>query len=172
MQKRILHLLDENCERWLLLVFYSMIVVTIGTEVIRRFALSYSSTWAEEVARYAFIYLVWIGVAAAVRDRAHIRIDVILGFLGNRGKAFVYLLGDFVMLFVAVLALYFSFETLLISIKFQSVTHGLGVAQAWALAAVPIGFCLVCFRLVQSILRDLDNMRNGRDVFEGERLFD
>ncbi len=170
--QKILSLIDKNCERWLLLGFYSMIVVTIGTEVIRRFALSYSSTWAEEVARYAFIYLVWIGVSAAVRDRAHIRIDVIMQFLGNRGKAFVYLLGDFIMLFVAVLALFYSFETLSISIKFQSVTHGLGIAQAWFLAAVPFGFCLVSFRLVQSIWRDLKDLRDGRDVYEGARLFD
>jgi len=170
--KKILSIIDQNCERWLLLSFYSMIVVTIGTEVVRRFVFSYSSTWAEEVARYAFIYLVWIGVAAAVRDRGHIRIDVILGFLGNRGKSIIYLFGDFVMLFVAVLALYYSYETLAISIKFQSVTHGLGVAQAWFLAAVPFGFTLVCFRLVQSILRDLRDIRDGRDVYEGVRLFD
>ncbi len=170
--KRLLSAIDRNCERWLLLMFYSMIVVTIGTEVVRRFALSYSSTWAEEVARYAFIYLVWIGVAAAVRDRGHIRIDVILGFLGNRGKAVIYLFGDFVMLFVAILALYYSYETLMISMKYQSVTHGLGVAQAWFLAAVPIGFSLVCFRLFQSIWRDLSNIRHGRDVYEGVGLFD
>jgi TRAP-type C4-dicarboxylate transport system permease small subunit len=49
--RKILSAIDRNCERWLLLGFYSMIVVTIGTEVVRRFALSYSSTWAEEVAR-------------------------------------------------------------------------------------------------------------------------
>jgi TRAP-type C4-dicarboxylate transport system permease small subunit len=170
--RKIYSAIDQNCERWLLLIFYSMIVITIGTEVVRRFALSYSSTWAEEIARYAFIYLVWFGVSAAVRDRAHIRIDVILGFLGNRGKAVVYLLGDFVMLFVAVLALYYSYETLSVSMKFQSVTHGLGIAQAWFLAAVPIGFSLVCFRLVQSILRDISDLRNGRDVYEGARLFD
>lgn len=170
--QKILSIIDRNCERWLLLIFYSMIVVTIGTEVVRRFALSYSSTWAEEVARYAFIYLVWIGVAAAVRDRGHIRIDVIMGLLGNRSKAIVYLIGDFVMLFVAVLALYYSYETLSVSMKFQSVTHGLGVAQAWFLAAVPIGFSLVCFRLVQSIWRDLSDLRHGRDVYEGVRLFD
>ena len=170
--KKVLSVIHKNCERWLLLAFYSMIVVTIGTEVIRRFALSYSSTWAEEVARYAFIYLVWIGVAAAVRDRGHIRIDVIMQFLGNRGKAAVYILGDFVMLFVAVLALYYSFETLSISMKFQSVTHGLRIEQAWFLAAVPFGFSLVCFRLVQSIIRDFGDLRSGREVYEGQKLFD
>ena len=41
-----------------------MIVVTIAMEVIRRFVLSYSSIWGEEIARYAFIYLAWIGAAA------------------------------------------------------------------------------------------------------------
>jgi TRAP-type C4-dicarboxylate transport system permease small subunit len=37
---------------------------------------SYSSIWGEEIVRYSFIYLAWIGAASAVRERAHIRIDV------------------------------------------------------------------------------------------------
>ena len=170
--RQILKQLDQNLERWLLLVFYAMIVMTIGTEVVRRFVLSYSSIWGEEIARYAFIYLVWIGVSAAVRDRAHIRIDVLLQFLSSRGKALIYLFGDFVMLSVALLALYFSFETLMVSIKFGSVTHGLRIAQAWFLAAVPFGFTLTCFRLIQSIWRDWSDFQKGKPVFEGARLFD
>ena len=170
--RQILKQIDQNLERWLLLVFYSMIVMTIGTEVVRRFVLSYSSIWGEEIARYAFIYLVWIGVSAAVRDRAHIRIDVLMQFLSMRGKALIYLLGDLVMLAVALLALYYSYETLMISIKFGSVTHGLRIDQAWFLAAVPFGFTLTCFRLIQSIWRDWGDLRGGRPVYEGARLFD
>lgn len=170
--RKLLIQLDRNCERWLLLVFYSMIVVTIASEVLRRFGLAYSSIWGEEVARYAFIYLVWIGVSAAVRDRGHIRIDVLLQYLSPRGKAIIYLFGDFVMLAVALLALFYSYETLMISMKFGSVTHGLRIHQAWFLAAVPFGFTLTCFRLLQSIWRDWGDMREGRPVFEGERLFD
>ena len=52
--RNILHNIDENGERWLLLPLYALIVITIFMEVFRRFALSYSSIWAEEVARYAF----------------------------------------------------------------------------------------------------------------------
>ena len=59
--------LDDNAERWLLLVFYAMIVATIVVEVVRRFVLSYSSLWGEEIARYAFIYLAWVGASAAVK---------------------------------------------------------------------------------------------------------
>ncbi len=170
--RSLLARIDRDGERWLLLIFYTTIVLTIAVEVVRRFVLSYSSIWGEEIARYAFIYLVWIGASAAVRDRAHIRIDVLLHQLPARGKALLYLFGDFVMLAVAVIALYFSIETVLVSMKFGSVTHGLRIAQAWFLAAVPLGFSLLSLRLVQSIYRDWGDLRHGRAAYEGKRLFD
>ena len=164
--------LDDNAERWLLLVFYGLIVATIVVEVVRRFVLSYSSIWGEEIARYAFIYLAWVGASAAVKDRAHIRIDVLLHYLSNRGKAAVYLFGDLCMLGLAVLALYTAIESLQTSLRFGSVTHGLRIGLAWFLAAVPLGFSLMIYRLAQSIRRDLTDLRRGRPVYEGARLFD
>ena len=168
----VLRKIDQDGERWLLLILYAMIVATISTEVIRRFVLSYSSIWGEEIARYAFIYLAWIGASSAIRERAHIRIDVILHYLGPKSKAAVYLFGDFATLTLAVIALYWSLEPILTSLKFGSVTHGLRISNAWFLAAVPIGFAMMVFRLVQSILRDWGDFRAGRPVFEGAKLFD
>ncbi len=163
---------DRDGERWLLLVLYSTIVVTIAMEVIRRFVLSYSSIWGEEVARYAFIYLVWIGAAAAIRNRAHMRIDVILHYVPPGVKSAIYLFGDIATLILAVIALYWSLEPIITSIKFGSVTHGLRISQAWFLTAVPLGFSLMTFRLLQSIWRDLNGIRTGTAVYEGEKLFD
>ena len=134
--------------------------------------LSYSSIWGEEIVRYSFIYLAWIGCAAAVRERGHIRIDVIMHYVGPRVKALLYLFGDFVMMIVAVIALYYSYETVHISAKFGSVTDGLRISRVWFLMAVPIGFALVLLRLVQSILRDIADLRAGRPVYEGDKLFD
>ena len=169
---RILDALNKNAERWLLLVFYVMLVATMFIEVLRREVLSYSSIWGEEIVRYSFIYLAWIGAAAAVKERGHIRIDVILQYVGPRVKALLYIFGDLVMFAVACVALYYSFETVHVSWKFGSVTHGLRISQVWFLMAVPIGFALVIFRLVQSFLRDLSDLRHGRPVFEGDKLFD
>ena len=73
-------------------------------EVFRRFALSYSSIWAEEVARYAFIYVSWIGASAAIKERAHIRIDLILPIVGDRGRAVIMIIGDLITIVLAVLA--------------------------------------------------------------------
>lgn len=168
----MLETLNKNAERWALLVFYTMLVITMAVEVIRREVFAYSSIWGEEVVRYAFIYLAWIGAAAAVRERAHIRIDVIFKYLGRRMKALLYIFGDLVMLTIAVIAVYWSFETAAVSWKFGSVSHGLRISMVWFLAAVPIGFSLMAFRLVQSLIRDSKDFIAGRAPFEGERLFD
>lgn len=164
--------LDRNAEKWALLIFYLMLVVTMTIEVIRREVFAYSSIWGEEIVRYCFIYLCWIGSAAAVRERAHIRIDVILNYLPPRGKALIYILGDVLTLALALLALWLSVETVEISWKFGSVSHGLRVSMVWFLMAVPIGFSLMIFRLLQSLSRDLRDLRAGRPVYEGERMFE
>lgn len=168
----MLKTLDQNAERWALLVFYTMLVATMAIEVIRREVFAYSSIWGEEIVRYAFIYLAWIGAASAVRERAHIRIDVLFNYVGPRVKALLYILGDLVMLFIAVLAVYWSAETVAVSAKFGSVSHGLRVSMVWFLMAVPIGFSLMIFRLIQSLIRDVSDLKSGRLVYEGARLFD
>lgn len=168
----MLKTLNENAERWALLTFYVVLVVTMAVEVIRREVFSYSSVWGEEIVRYSFIYLAWIGAASAVRERAHIRIDVILHYLGPRAKALIYILGDLVMFAVSLIALYWSFETVTVSFQFGSVTDGLRISKVWFLSAVPIGFTLLIIRLIQSLLHDFHSLRTGRPVFEGNKLFD
>ena len=168
----IIKALDRNAERWALLVLYVMLVATMAIEVVRREVFSYSSIWGEEIVRYSFIYLAWIGAAAAVKDRAHIRIDVILHYLRPRTKALVYMLGDIVMFVVALIALYWSFETVAVSWKFGSVSHGLRISMVWFLLAVPVGFALMIIRLIQSFLHDFQSLRTGRPVYEGEKMFD
>nr|WP_230981798.1 TRAP transporter small permease [Ruegeria pomeroyi] len=149
-----------------------MLVVTMAVEVLRREIFAYSSIWGEEIVRYSFIYLAWIGAASAVKERGHIRIDVLMHYLGRRAKALLYIFGDLVMFVVAVIALYWSFETVLVSAKFGSVSHGLRISMVWFLMAVPVGFSLMVLRLVQSFLRDLRSLRDGTPVYEGDKLFD
>jgi TRAP-type C4-dicarboxylate transport system permease small subunit len=164
--------IDKNAERWLLLTFYVMLVITMAIEVLRREIFAYSSIWGEEIVRYSFIYLAWIGAAAAVKERAHIRIDVLMHYLGPRPKALLYIFGDLVMFVVAIIALFWSFETVLVSAKFGSVTDGLRISKVWFLMAVPAGFGLMIWRLLQSFLKDFRALRDGTPVFEGDKLFD
>ncbi|MEX1314859.1 MAG: TRAP transporter small permease subunit, partial [Desulfotignum sp.] len=87
-------------------------------------------------------------------------------------KAVVFIFGDIITLILALIALYWSIEPVLTSIKFGSVTHGLRISQAWFLMAVPLGFTMIIFRLIQSMKRDISDLKAGRPIFVGKKLFD
>lgn len=168
---RLAALLIRDWERPILLALYAYIVVVVFVEVVRRFVFSYSSVWGEETARYAFVYMVWIGAAAAVRERAHIRIDIIFQFLSPRGRCVCYLLGELLALAFACIAVYYSIGSVLVSIKYGALTDGLRINRAWFTAAVPLGFALISLRLAQSAWRDFSDLRAGRPPRRGNALF-
>lgn len=170
--RKILQALDRNGERWAMLVFYTFCCFVIVQEVVRRFGLNFSSAWGEEAARYAFIYLGWIGAAYAVRERAHIRFDILLQRLGPRGKAVVFMISEAATIAFACIALYWSLHTTQQLLRFDGQTPVLRINKAWFEAAVPIGFALVIFRSLQGLWRDLGDLRAGREPFAGKAMFD
>ena len=131
------------------------VVAIVFIEVIRRFVFSYSSIWGEETARYAFIYLVWIGASAAIKDRSHIRIDIIFKFLSEKNKARLYIFTELTTLIFASVALYYSSIGVWETIKFDTLTSGLRVSQAWFTFAVPFGLTCLMVRVVQRIFLDI-----------------
>ncbi|MCH8834322.1 MAG: TRAP transporter small permease [Proteobacteria bacterium] len=172
MTRALIRAIDRDGERYLLLVFYTLVVVVIGVEVIRRFVLSFSSIWGEEIARFAFIYLTWIGASAGVKNRSHIRIDVIYSWVPERHHVWLYVLADVATMVFAVVALYYSLIPIITSINFDSVTDGLRINRSFFLVAVPLGFTMTLVRLVQNIRRDLSDHKAGRPIFRGKKLFE
>ena len=142
----------------------------VFVEVIRRFVFSYSSIWAEETARYAFIYLVWLGASAAIRDRSHIRIDIIFQFLSEKKKAYFYIVGEVITFVFAALAFSYSAEGVLLTLKFETLTSGLRVSQAWFTFAVPFGLSLLMVRIVQRVYLDVKNLRNNLCLFRRQNV--
>lgn len=65
----------------LALALMAFVVVTNTVQVFWRSALSDPLSWTEEAARVAFIWLVYVGVARAVRRRSHISVDFFVRLL-------------------------------------------------------------------------------------------
>lgn len=172
MTRAILRNIDKNGERYLLLVFYTLVVAVIGVEVIRRFVLSFSSVWGEEVARFAFIYLTWVGASAGVKNRSHIRIDVVYNWVPNRHHVWLYVLADAATMIFAVIALYYSLIPIITSLNFDNVTDGLRINRSFFLVAVPLGFTMTIGRVLQNLIRDVRDHRAGRPVYRGKKLFE
>ena len=171
-RQSVWRVIDENAERYAMLVFYVFVCVVIVQEVLRRFVLNFSSAWAEETARYAFIYLGYIGAAYAVKERAHIRFDILINRLPDRLKGWLYILAEVGTAVFAVIAAYWSWHSIQKLIQFDGLTPVLRISKVYFEFAVPLGFALVLVRCVQAIARDWSDLRAGRPVYVGKAMFE
>ncbi len=110
--------------------------------------------------------------AYAVRERAHIRFDIIVGRVGPRTKTALYIFAEVATIVFALIALYWSTHTIRQLLQFGATTPVLRVNKLWFEAAVPIGFSLIVLRSVQNILRDWRDLKAGRPTYVGKAMFD
>lgn len=169
--RNVLNWLNNNLELYLILTFYIYIIAVIGIEVIRRFVLNSASIWGEEMARMMFIYLTWIGVSWGIHKRIHIRIDFTHQFLSERTIGLLYIFGDLCMLLFSYTAIELTIPVLIDSLQFGAITPALRVNRVYFLLAIPVGFSLSIVRIIQSLYRDVQDVRAGRPVEKSGTVF-
>lgn len=60
----------------MLLAFIILLIVLImSVQVLFRYVFNNSISWSEEVVRYLFVWMTFLGAAVCFRDRMHIRVD-------------------------------------------------------------------------------------------------
>lgn len=139
---RRLDRLQDGVAGLLLLVM----VVAATVQVTTRYVFSSPLPWPEELARWAFLWLVMVGAATATRLGAHIRMNLVGGWLppaGQRRLEVVNLaLSAAALGLVGYLGVLLMTETTLTSVN-------LGISYAWLYLALPIGAALSVLALTR-----------------------
>ena len=63
-----------NLEQYFCAFLMVLMVFCLGAQVFFRFVLNASLTWSEELSRFAFIWLVYMGAVLGAKERIHIRV--------------------------------------------------------------------------------------------------
>ena len=90
---------------WLLdkvtLAILTALLLVVGLQIFSRYVLNHSLFWSEELARYLFIYLVFLGGAMVLRQDRHIQVTAFVDRLPPGIRAAIILSGDLLMLVFA-----------------------------------------------------------------------
>ena len=119
-------------------------------QVVMRYVFRSPMSWSDEVATYCMIGLVYFGAAFAVRERAHIRVLAAFWLLPPGAATGVAVAAD---------ALWFAFNTVMVwqgaalvhsFIAQPFYSPALEINLLWPYLAIPVGYALMCLRMVQS----------------------
>jgi TRAP-type transport system small permease protein len=135
--------LGDSTNRWgqalsrcidavLAVLLLAMVVMVFGN-VVLRYGFNTGITFSEELSRWAFVWLTFLGAVVAVKDNAHLGTDMLISRLGTAGKKLCLLLAQLCML--GCVALVFWGSWLQVKIGLGSEAPVTGLSMAWVPAA-------------------------------------
>ncbi|HSB69165.1 MAG TPA: TRAP transporter small permease [Candidatus Methylomirabilis sp.] len=83
--------MKRHLERFNAFLLCIMFLTTLF-QVVARVILGVSSVWSEELARFLYVWLVFLGAALLIRDDEHIRVGVLTDRMGKRAGSMLRIL--------------------------------------------------------------------------------
>ena len=151
---------------WLLAALFAATIAVMAAQVFCRYVLNDSLGWAEELSTYLFVWLIFIGAALAARDRAHVRVDVVVRLLPHGLQRWVRLAREVLLLAFFALLAFLGWRWVGTTAR---VSPALGLPESYAkYAALPLTFLVAAAYAVRDILRTIREWRDTPPDARGE----
>jgi TRAP-type C4-dicarboxylate transport system permease small subunit len=154
-------LIDGYCRllEWTIAVVLALMVVLVFGNVVLRYAANSGITVSEELSRWLFVWMTFLGAIVAVKEHAHLGTDMLVSRLGATGKRVCLFTGQALMLYATWLLFSGSLAQARINIDVEAPVTGLSVAifySAGIVFSVSAGLLLAreMWRTVSGDLRD------------------
>lgn len=151
---KILNFLDKRFEEIILVAVFSVMVVLIFAQVLMRYVFEASLSWSEELARYMFLWIIWLGSSFAAREKAHISLDFVTSRLSPKTKHVVWIIKTLIWIGFTVFLAYISFKLTYIIFDRGQLSPALRIPMGYAYASIPFGVTMMLVRIIQNLIKD------------------
>ncbi len=107
--QKISHLFFKVAE-FTLVVMLSLMVIMVFGNVVLRYGFNDGLIASEELSRYLFIWITFLGAIVTLRDNAHLGLDSLVRHLSLRGKKVAFALSNLLMLGCCTLMFYGTYK--------------------------------------------------------------
>jgi len=134
-----------------------------------------SLSWSEELGRYCFIWLVYIGISYGVKKQRHIKVDVMLLVLKDKGKLILSIISNILFLAFCMIVMKYGTDIALKLLGYGQKSPALHIPMGLVYLATPIGLGLASIRLIQNLIGQFRMLFGDKEIKvenERERLKD
>ena len=160
---RVLKFLNQRLEEIVLVVLMIAAVVIVAMQVITRYLLKIPLPWSEEIARYMFLWLTWLGASYATKERRHVSIDVIYSKLKPTARVVCTIVFTVVWIVFLIMMAYLSLKLTASVASGGQIAVGSGLPMWIPYASIPTGMFMMLFRLLQNCYHDIKNARADKE---------
>lgn len=156
----------RGLEALLVALLAGMVIMVFGNVMLRWFADS-GLTFSEEMSRFFFVWLTFIGAVVVMRENAHLGVDALVRVLGPRGRFICMIISDLIVLGCCILFFWGTWRQA--PLNYTNLAPVTGINMLWVFGvgfftSIGIGL-MVLARLIRALTL---NLRPGElDAFAG-----
>ncbi len=147
---------SRSPEGWAAASLLLGVFLVILLQIISRYLPLPVPIWTEELSRWLWVWLVFVGIAEVERSDAHLKMDLVGGALPPRLRTAIGLVIDVVSLIVFAELLRIGYNGAVRAASAASVT--LPVPMVFFYAAYPVGAVFIILRVVQRMIRRIRSL--------------
>lgn len=135
----------DKVVRNILFVLVFVILCTTGVQIFSRYFLNISFFWSEEIVRYIFIWIVYLGTSCALKEGSQISVDIFEKWLIRKNNApflgivFIYIRYLIITITLFIVG-YFSLKIIVVNIGVKSIAINLSMSIPYL--CIPISFLI------------------------------
>lgn len=139
--------------RYLIILIVGALAVILIAAVFWRYVLNSAISWSEEGSKYLMVWLTFLGAPIALRQFAHINIDLLNKAMAPRIQQVLHLLVSLIIVFTMVVLLWTGVG--FTKLGMRQVASSFNFSMFYMYVAVPIGAGLTCLVAIEHALRAL-----------------
>lgn len=159
-------LIDRYCRvlDGLIAAFLAVMVLLVFGNVVLRYAFNSGITVSEELSRWLFVWVTFLGAIVALKDKGHLGTDIVVALLPRSGKKACLVLGHGLMLAICWLVFDGSWQQLRINWDVQAPVTGL--SMGWFYAPGMVFAVSAAVLLVLDLLKALRGQLSDADLVQ------
>ena len=139
---KILGKLDD----YLLIIGVIWMGIVLTLQIVMRYAFNNPLAWSEEMARYVFVWICFLGVGYGIKNDLHIKMEIFFNFFPKIVQKVLSILTNIMMIVFLIIIIPPGID---FSVQVNEVaSSAMEIPMSWVYISVPIGLSVGVIRLV------------------------
>ena len=150
--KRFMKVVDK-AEDICLVVMFALMVIFIFLQIIMRFVVGHSLVWSEELGKFIFVWLSWLGISIGERRNEHIKITLVTDRLSPKWQKVFEIVAYLILLGILAVIIYYAI--ILVAFQWKVKYAGIKISTSWGYLSLVLGCGFMALRVIAVLYRDI-----------------
>lgn len=161
---KVVRWLDKNFELVLMAVLLVVMTGIMFLQVIMRYVLNNSLSWAEEACRYLFVWFTCFSLGYCVAYKNHLRIDILDNIVPRMTKNTLAVISTVLQAFFAVMLIVGGPELIMRATRNGQTSISMHMPMQYLYVSLLVGAILMVIRIIETTVKSLIEMKKGGDA--------